>query len=267
LRALEDATISPEQFVDLNARVGGIDIDWRFERARTVADRAGLDVAYRSGQVTDARELARVPIVDIRGADNFELHDDVNTYIMRARLDRDAGGHGNQVVFTGARPLAGDPTSFRAAFDVIDDWLERVEADRGAGSVAEKVVRDRPRRAVDSCWFEGRQVTDAATCAKAFPYYADPRIVAGLPFTDDVLKCALKALRRGDYRAQFTDAQWERLRGAFPDGVCDPSRPGVGKQPVNAWMTYADGPGGRELGPPPRSRPLARKPIARRRHA
>jgi hypothetical protein len=267
LRALQSGAITPEQFVDLNARVGGLDIDWNIEPRRTVADLPAIEASYASGLVSNGRELAQVPIVDIRGTDNFELHADFNTYVMRARLDRDAGGHDNQVVFTGSRPLVGDPTAFRAAFDVIDDWLARIEEDRGGGSPADRVKRNRPPRAVDSCWVEGGQMTERTTCEKAFPYYANARIVAGLPFTSDLLKCRLKTLRRGDYRAQFTDAQWERLRAAFPDGVCDPSRPGVGERAGVPWTTYADGPGGRALGPAPRSTVLKPRGGSERSHA
>jgi hypothetical protein len=36
--------------------------------------------------------------------------------------------------------------------------------------------------------------------------------------------------------------------------VCDWSRPGVGQQPARPWATYADGPGGHPLPPPPTSR-------------
>ena len=50
----------------------------------------------------------------------------------------------------------------------------------------------------------------------------------------------------------FTDAQWAQLEAAFPTGVCDYAQPGVSQQPPKArWLTFADGPGGRPLGPAP----------------
>jgi len=197
-----------------------------------------------------------VPIVDIRGQDNYEIHADFHTYAMRARLDRAYGHHDNQVVFTGFRPQVGDPASFNAAFDLIDRWLERIAADDSARPAAEKVLRDKPADAVDTCWFEGRRVTDPSTCRAAFPYFGDPRIAAGGPLADDVLKCGLRPLARGDYHGAFTDAQFARLRRAFPDGVCDYTRPGVAQRPPEPWMSFADGPGGRRLGPAPRSKIL-----------
>ena len=256
LRALGDGRITAEQFVDLNEKVGGLDIDWNRRPARSVADRAALTAAYRGGLVTNGRELAKVPILDVRGQDNYEIHADFHTAATRARLDRDNGHHENQVAWNGARPQVGDPESIDAAFTLVDEWLERIEADRGPGSLARKVRRNRPERAVDTCWIEGRPVTDRQTCRAAFPHYADPRIAAGGPLADDVLKCRLRPLERDDYAVAFSDAQWSRLRAAFPAGVCDYDRPGVGQRPPVRWPTFADGPGGNPLGPPPASRPL-----------
>jgi hypothetical protein len=253
LEALRSGKITPEQFVDLNEKVGGLDIDWHFQPQRTTADPAALDVAYRGGLVTGGRALADVPIIDIRGQDNFEIHADFHTWAMRARLDRDLSGHGNQVVMEGARAQLGDPYSYDAAFDLIDRWLGRIEADRGAAPLARKVLRDKPSDAVDSCWFEGRRVTDESTCRAAFPYFGDPRIAAGGPPADDVLKCRLEPLDPGGYGVAFTAGQLARLRRAFPGGVCDYSRPGVGQRPPVPWMSYASGPGGQPLGPAPRS--------------
>ena len=57
--------------------------------------------------------------------------------------------------------------------------------------------------------------------------YGTPRTVAGEGVETDTNKCALKPLRRLDYYPiAFTDAQWQRLQGAFPTGVCDWSWPG-----------------------------------------
>jgi hypothetical protein len=55
----------------------------------------------------------------------------------------------------------------------------------------------------------------------------------------------------------FTDAQWAQLQKAFPSGVCDYTKPGVEQQPSIPWISFADGPGGKPLGPAPRSRPGA----------
>jgi Tannase-like family of unknown function (DUF6351) len=67
-----------------------------------------------------------------------------------------------------------------------------------------------------------------------------PRLLAGAPNTDDVLKCTLKAVDDADYApVVFTPAERARLGAIFPSGVCDYSRPGVGQRPLAAtWIRY-----------------------------
>ena len=67
------------------------------------------------------------------------------------------------------------------------------------------------------------------------------------------MKCQLKALKQSDYPVRFTGAQWNALRTAFPTGVCDFFKPGVGFQPSIPWLTYDQTPGGRPLGATPSS--------------
>jgi hypothetical protein len=52
----------------------------------------------------------------------------------------------------------------------------------------------------------------------------------------------------------FTDVQWARLQGAFPDGVCDWDQRGVGQRHVRSPLTFEDGPGGKPLARTPTSR-------------
>jgi hypothetical protein len=65
------------------------------------------------------------------------------------------------------------------------------------------------------------------------------------------MKCRLKPLDRAAYSVTFTDAQWARLRSAFPTGVCDWSAPVADKVPASPWLTFAGGPGGKKLPSPP----------------
>jgi hypothetical protein len=256
LNALTSGLVTAEQFVDLNEKIGGVDIDLRFQPDRTEADPGSPAVAYRASQVTNGLHLAKVPIVDLRGTSNNEIHTDYHSWEVRARLDRDAGGHANQVIWTNAGSLAGDPDATTAAFLLVDRWLAAVEADTSARTLEAKVLRNKPADAVDACWIAGRKVTDMSTCRTAFPYYGAPRIAAGGPLTNDVMKCRLKPLERADYDVAFTDEQWSRLQAAFPTGVCDWNRRSVGYQRGLPWMTFAAGPGGEPLGPPPSSKPV-----------
>lgn len=246
LAALESGAITPEQFVDLNANVGGIDIDWNWQPERSVADLAALRRAYRGGRVTHGAALASVPIVDLRGSSNYEVHSDVHSYMLRQRLVDANGHHGNQIIWSslGAIP---DQGSVEAAFVLLDRWLAAIEADGSGLPLADKVLRHKPSDAVDACWVGERRITDPERCALLFPYYATPRIAAGAPLSDDVLKCRLRPLDRRSYAVAFSDDQWDRLAAAFPDGVCDWTRPGVAQEPSVPWLDFSTSPDGQAL--------------------
>ena len=101
LAALNAGTVTPAQFLDLNARIGGFTIDGQVAAARTVASAGSLPIAYRTGQVTNGRYLGDVPIIDLRGSANVDdIHSDYHSWEMRARLDAANGTHANQVIWT-----------------------------------------------------------------------------------------------------------------------------------------------------------------------
>ena len=62
-------------------------------------------------------------------------------------------------------------------------------------------------------------------CSLLLPVTATPRMVAGMPLSDDVIKCQRRPVTPSDYPGQVTVDQLARLRALFPDGVCDFSRP------------------------------------------
>jgi hypothetical protein len=208
--------------------------------------------------------LASVPIIDLRGySETAEIHTSYYSYKMRARLDNANGSHGNQIIWTfpAFAPVLGVVPPFDIglkSFLLIDSWLSRVEADHAKGALADKVVRDKPTEAVDGCFPESTatMITDPSTCAAVFPHYGDTRTAAGAPPADEIVKCQLKPLNASEYAVTFTTEQWAELQQAFPNGVCDYSKPGVGQRPSIPWITFAAGPGGRPLGPAPKSRPL-----------
>jgi hypothetical protein len=72
---------------------------------------------------------------------------------------------------------------------------------------------------------------------------SNPRLVAGEPLTMPALNCSLKPLSFRDYPVTFTAAEKTELRQAFPAGVCDYDRPGVGvREPIASWLSYGDNP-------------------------
>jgi hypothetical protein len=275
LRALQDGKITAGEFVDLNAKIGGLDIDHKPQAERSPVDANTASIAYRTSQVTDARQLATVPIIDLRAyTETGEIHTSFYSYKMRARLDEKNGQHDNQLIWTfpAAEPIIGvspPPDITLKSLLTIDDWLARIEADKSGASRAEKVVRDKPPDANDKC-FTGSpappapgtssgptaEIDDPAQCALLYPHYGNTRTAAGGSMTDDIIQCRLKPLDTKDYGVALTDDQLETLRGAFPNGVCDYSKPGVGDQPSVPWMSFAAGPGGKPLGAAPKSRAI-----------
>lgn len=252
LRALESGLITAEQFVDVNEKAGGYDIDMNWQPERSTADPFALDAAYRTGAVTQGEQLAKVPIIDLRATSNSEVHTDFQSYATRARLDQANGHHDNQIVWTSAgATFIADEQSIHQAFLLMDRWLTAIEADESTDSLESKVRRNRPAQAVDACWIAGRKITDQATCRATFPYFGNPRTASGAQLADDVLKCQLEPLSRSEYDATFTDEQWARLQVTFPTGVCDYTRPSIGHQPSLPWLTYKAGPGGEQLPPTP----------------
>ena len=252
LKALQARKISPEQFVDLNARVGGWDIDWHRVPQRSTADLFAVAAAYRSGQINLGSGLSTAAEIDLGACAplptvNSALHSCFHTPSMKARLVKANGSADNDVTMQ----LAPSDVSF----DAMDRWLAAIEADGSGAPLEKKVVRNKPADVVESCWIGGQQVIDKARCAAAFPAFGDPHTGAGAALEDDVLKCQLKPLRRGDYAVSFTDVQWSRLQAAFPNGVCDWSKPGVGFTRNVSWLGFSKGPGGQPLGPAPVSKP------------
>ena len=264
LQALQSGLILPEQFVDLNEKIGGVDIDFNHIPERSAADPGVTEITYRSGRVSNGKALATVPIIDLRGHNNNEIHADFYSYTLQERLKAANGSLGNYAMFISPAPLVVLPSVAEEAFLLMDEWLAAIEKDTSSKPLATKVVEHKPAGAVNSCYVGEQKVTDWNICQSLFPHYSSPRVAAGGPMANDVLKCQLKPLRREDYNVSFSDALWTRLQSAFPTGVCDWNKPGVGQeqQPIS-WATFEHGPGGRPLGVAPASTPLGAASAAR----
>ena len=258
LDALNSGAITPQQFADLNAHVGGLDSNGDFQAARGGADLAAARRAYRDGAVDTASHLNDVAIIDLRGPDPGAFHDVYRTYALRDRLLRNFGTAANQVLWQGPAPLIGDPTYADASVFAIDKWLAAVNADHRSLPLSRKIIEDKPDWLTDRCADGNGTDIPFESCQEIVQAYGTPRFGAGEPKTDDVLDCRLKPLRRDSYKVTFTDAEWHELEQAFPTGVCNYALPGVGQGPTTAWMTYQrpDGSavyGGRPLGAAPGS--------------
>jgi hypothetical protein len=65
-------------------------------------------------------------------------------------------------------------------------------------------------------------------CSLLLPVTRTPRMVAGMPMSDDIIKCQLKPVDPSDYAAGLSDAQLQELQEIFPEGVCDYAKPAAG---------------------------------------
>ncbi len=272
LSALRDGAITPAQFVDLNAHIGGADIDLNPVPDRRVADEPALANAYRTGLVNETNNLNQTAIIDCRGPNPGLAHDSYRAFAVRARLDREHGTHANQLIWEGPDPLVADSNCELNSFIAMDSWLASIEQDKHHLPLPQKIIRDKPADLGDECWDgAGHKLSNGLCPPGVVPVYGTPRTVAGDSITTDDLKCQLTPLRRSDYLAiGFTDAEWSVLKQAFPNGVCDYAKAGVNQQPTIPWLTYQTASGhviygGRPLGPPPVSTPIGPDRRHRRR--
>ena len=263
LEALQQGKITPAQFVDLNQKIGGLDVDTNLVPERIKATEPALANAYRSGMINEANNLDQTPIIDCRGPDPGAFHDAYRSFALRARLDREHGTHANQLIWEGPVALFGDTECVKNSFIAMDRWLTAIESDTGSASLARKVIADKPADLSDRCYDgSGQKVSDDLCGQAVVTTFGTPRTVAGDAITTDTNKCQLRPLSRNDDYGliPFTDAQWAMVQTLFAGGVCDFSKPGVDQQPTMPWQTYQNDAaaasviyGGTPLGQPPTS--------------
>ena len=255
LNALLTSAITPQQFVDLNAAVGGFDANGVPTAARTVADRKALGAAYRADLMNSAAQgLRSTAIIDQRTDLDFagfgnDIHTTEWSFVTRARLVRAQGNSANQVI------IANQPTPDQIAaanvyeLSAMDRWLTAVDADHSGLPVSAKIVRNRPADLSDGCYLSATQriqerltVPASGRCGALYPVATNTRIAAGDPFTMTAMKCTTRPIRWASYPGiTFTDAQKASLRATFSSGVCDFSRKGVGERPPGGtWLSYGD---------------------------
>ena len=269
LRLLLEGKISAAQFVDLNQKIGGVNIEGEPTPDRMSAGESGLANAYRSGAVDEANNLTDVPIIDEENPRPEGIHDDFRVFSVRARLERDEGHFPkNQAIWFGTDAESYEPERF----DAMNQWLDAVEADDTTGrTLEEKVDDDRPAAVRDRCstheelegLLEKVEVNGEDKVCRSSLYkarFAIGRMVAGESITADNLEChSSRSRSRNTPGITFTEEEWKDLEATFPTGVCDFSKPGFGQQPTIPWQTYQNDTKGGEvvfgrtrLGPAPR---------------
>jgi hypothetical protein len=255
LEALNAGTITKEQFLDLNEKIGGFDIDGNVVAQRMTADPDAVQAAYRTGRLgSGGGGLASIPIVDYRtyydDQPGGDVHLRFHSFSTRARMEK-ANGYSDNMIMLAQDKRYGDfdlaSPVLTQALAQMDQWLTTLSRDTSSDSAIAKLRRAKPADLVDACWntdetpkrIVEKQEYRAGQCRDLYPAFSFPRGVAGAQIANDVIKCQLKPLSASDYKATFTADEMTRLRRIFPGGVCDWSKPGVGQQRLSGtWQVF-----------------------------
>ncbi|MDM0052496.1 DUF6351 family protein [Variovorax sp. J22R115] len=269
LKALKDGAISAQEFLRINACAGSWkeqdeflnwllpptdpfdsrnmrrSADCRTDAGTPAPRRSGnvkaMNLAYTSGQVFTGKTLD-IPLIDLRPwkEDVLDMHNSRQSFSARARLAAGGGNAGNQVIwFTRETSTAGVATRATDALAVLDAYLTNDA---------------KPARFVDQCFDAAGQTIGAGSqvwsgildggsagaCTQSFTVNTSPRMVAGDSYRGDMFKCASKpvasALADGTYAPSagggadpFSPAEKAWLNRIFPQGVCDYSKPDMGR--------------------------------------
>ena len=252
LVAFNTGIITAEQFIELNALVGGYDHDGNIVDERSVADLKALRVAYGKGRVNSgAGGLGTVPIIDWRPYldSKNDFHDRIRSLITRARLIGANGHAKNHVIITGPEWKPDTPYLGPTDRDILlhmEEWLDALVNDTSRDSPIEKIVRAKPKKLNDACFTEtGDRIVEPASfdgktkCNELYPPHTTTRMAAGGPITDDILKCTLKPFDPSSYTYTLSRAQIQRLKTLFKHGVCDYERLGVAQGLLGeTWVRY-----------------------------
>nr|WP_275522338.1 DUF6351 family protein [Streptomyces oceani] len=258
LAALNRGVISKSQFLDLNARIGGLDRDAEHTTERARADPAAAKAAHRTGRIlSGGGGLSSTPIIDYRAytddAENGDIHMAVHGFSTRARLIEKNGHARNHVMLQEDDRYGGFSLKspvLRSALSQMDAWLTSLAEDGSDRPRARKVVANKPDTLTDACWTRGenpRKITQRITydnqgeCGELYPAYPTPRLVAGAPVTDNIVTCRRKPVTARDYAVEFSVDQLRRLRDIFPGGVCDWDRAGRWQRPLDGtWQSLPE---------------------------
>jgi hypothetical protein len=146
------------------------------------------------------------------------------------------------------RSVSGDK-----AQQIFDQWMLAYTSDTSNDPQRTKMLRHKPKDAVDGCFDKSEPATFIADdlpftskpvsrCSELYPVYSAPRIEAGGPLAANIFKCQVKPVDAKDYKVTFSAAEMTRLKQIFQGGVCDWSKPGVEQTPVVPWASFGPSP-------------------------
>lgn len=258
LAALNDGSITVQQFLDLNRDIGGFDRDLNHVPERHQADITATRSAIESGRILDGGAgLAATPVIDYRSymdaREGGDIHMIVHQFSTRQRLVNANGHADNHVMQVGGRwGFTEEEPDLGNLFAEMDRWLMGIKGDFSDSELAIKVLNHKPLTLVDACWQddEDRSRIDelqtysgVSDCNNLYPAYSTPRQVAGAPLANNIVACELRPPGRFDYAVQFTEEEFAELQQIFSAGVCDWSqddRSGASHQGV--WTSFGPSP-------------------------
>ncbi len=266
LAALKEKQITPEEFLYLNANIGGWKSPqnmqpeklWILERRFTPVEfsswghhnmtlspdngatpakrtRASLDAirgAYFSGHVFIG--FADIPIIDMRHylEDELNMHHTTASFATRLRLLAGQGHADNQVIWVAHKDY--DPVP--EALQLLDKWLQA----KAHGE------HNRPTDIQDTCfnaegdviamgpevWNGDWNQQPQGECMKVYPRFKTSREVAGDTPAGITFKCATQTIKQAITAGVYGEIDMRpyrhTLRTIFPEGVCDYSKPDQG---------------------------------------
>jgi len=247
LKAFNDGVITLDQFIDLNSKIGGFDIDLNQIPTRTEAYLDATRRAYQGGRILNGGNgLASTPIITRMSSGDTAVDGNIHlrfwSHSIRARLLKANGNVDNHVI-------VGDLAPIPLLIEQMDRWLSSIVADTSNLTKAQKVVKNKPADAVDACWtttgekiIETQTLNGSGKCNALFPVGTSSYLVAGAPIALDVIKCQLKPVTPSDYKVTLSAADLTRLNQTFTKGVCDWTKPGVEQVKAVTWASFGPSP-------------------------
>jgi len=247
LKAFNDGVITLDQFIDLNSKIGGFDIDLNQIPTRTEAYLDATRRAYQGGRILNGGNgLASTPIITRMSSGDTAVDGNIHlrfwSHSIRARLLKANGNVDNHVI-------VGDLAPIPLLIEQMDRWLSSIVADTSTSTKAQKVVKNKPADAVDACWtttgekiIETQTLNGSGKCNALFPVGTSSYLVAGAPIALDVIKCQLKPVTPSDYKVTLSAADLTRLNQTFTKGVCDWTKPGVEQVKAVTWASFGPSP-------------------------
>ncbi len=266
LQALVDGELSPDEFIHLNARIGGYlgpdemvqegfpfgsenpdDLDpWSARNSstsldleiapRTVGNIEAMQQAYYSGLVfhgdIDAPVITILPYLEAE----LNMHNAKQPFAIRARIEEAVGNSDKHLIWAvgdkGEHVMVVSMQAFKTLEQWLDDDAKPDDALDGCYDADFQLIA-----AGDAVWKGVLTADDKdnGSCAAAYPVFADPRMVAGEDITTDVFKCATKTLDTAMDDGTYGDVTWSQdqvsLLGEIfgESGVCDYSKPDLGR--------------------------------------